>query len=312
MPLPIHCQEPDDQGYLPLGGFEKVAQTGYQYLKIGTGTRATGMGEAATTILGSADNIFWNPAGISHINKRAVHLGYITWFADISHFSFAAVWNFGKYGSIGLSLLSMDYNIIEGTAINGENNIGYDDTGNLNPQEYAIGLTYARRLTDQFSLGGTAKLCSQDLIAKSSQVLAFDFGTLYNIGWNDLTMGVTIQHFSREIRYIDDYFELPMVFRIGFSINFLDLVGIENKSHQLTLALEGSNPRDYSERVHIGIEYWFHDLIALRSGCKFNYDNEDLSFGATLKVADIQIGYAHSSYGPILGNVDRFSIHHEF
>jgi hypothetical protein len=311
-PVLLRGQESEDPEFLSVGGFEKVAQTGYQFLKIGIGTRAPGMGEAATTMLGGADNIFWNPAGISHIDKRAIHLGYITWFADISHLSFAAAWNLGKFGSVGLSLLSMDYGTIEGTAINGENNIGYDDTGNLDPQEYALGLTYARRLTDRFSMGGTAKLCSQDLIAKSSQVLAIDFGTLYNIGWNDLTMGMTIQHFSREIRYIEEYFELPMIFRIGFSIDFLSVMGMESSTHQVTFALEGANPRDYSERIHVGFEYWYQNLIALRAGYKFNYDNEDLSYGATMKLAGISLGYAHSAFGSILGVVDRFSIHYEF
>ncbi|MFC1620209.1 PorV/PorQ family protein [Candidatus Neomarinimicrobiota bacterium] len=311
-PLLLHCQESEDPGFLSVGGFEKVAQTGYQFLKIGIGTRAPGMGEAATTMQGGADNTFWNPAGIAHIDKRAIHLGYIIWFADISHLSFAAAWNLGKYGSVGLSLLSMDYGTIEGTAINGLNNIGYDDTGNLDPQEYAIGITYARRFTDRFSMGGTAKLCSQDLVAKSSQALALDFGTLYNIGWNDFTLGMTIQHFSREIRYIEEYFELPLIFRIGFSVDFISLFGMESSTHQATFAFEGANPRDYSERIHAGVEYWYQDLIALRAGYKFNYDNEDLSYGAAIKLAGISLGYAHSAFGSILGVVDRFSIHYEF
>ena len=307
--------------FVTIEGFEKVAQTGYQFLKIGVGTRATGMGDAATTISGDADNIFWNPAGIAEIDGSAIFFGYTTWFADIKYMAFSATRNIGKLGVFGLNVVSVDYPSIEGTIINGQNNIGYDDIGDINPVEYAVGISYARGFTDKFSLGGTAKYCSQVLVEEavapidttySTDVIAFDFGTLYNTGWNDLMIGMSLQHFAKELRYIEEYFNLPTIFRIGFSVDLLKLLNIESDLHQTTVHFEGANPLDYSERVHIGMEYWYRNMIALRAGYKFNYENEDFTYGTTLRLTGIDVGFAHSDLGSILGRVNRFSIHYEF
>jgi hypothetical protein len=39
------------------------------------------------------------------------------------------------------------------------------------------------------------------LIARKSSIIAFDTGTNYKTGWNDLKVAVSIQHFSTEIKY---------------------------------------------------------------------------------------------------------------
>jgi len=311
LPMVLFAQGSDAE-FVSVEGFQKVAQAGYQFLKISVGTRAPGMGDAATTISGDADNVFWNPAGIAAIDGNAIFFGYTAWFADIKHMAFSTTWDAGKLGVFGLNAVGMDYGTIEGTIINGQNNIGYDDIGNIAPIEYAVGISYARGFTDKFSLGGTAKYCAQDLVEKSSNVIAFDFGTLYNTGWKDLTIGMSLQHFAKKIRYVEEYFNLPMMFRIGIGADILKLLNIESDIHQATIIVEGANPLDYSERVHLGLEYWYHNIMAIRAGYKFNYDNEDFTFGATLRLTDIDVGFAHSNFGSILGQVNRFSIHYNF
>jgi hypothetical protein len=90
-------------------------------------------------------------------------------------------------------------------------------------------------------------------------------------------------------------------------MNLMSLMQIHNADHSLVWSLEGVNPRDYSERVHTGVEYWFKDFVALRGGYKFNYDFEGFSFGAGIKWMGIEIDYAYSDFGSILGSINRFS-----
>ena len=289
---------------------KKVAQTGYQFLKLGVGTQGPGMGGSAVTHDGDAIAIFWNPAGITTIGRAAVAFSSTNWIADMQAHAVAGVISLGQFGYLGISALTMDHGNIKGTAIS-NNNMGYDDTGLLEPAEYAIGLTYARRFTDRFGFGITAKYCEQDLIARNSNIIAYDVGTIYNTNWNNIKIGMSIQHFSKEIRYIDEFFELPLTFRIGLSGDVLSLAGLKSTEHQLIFAVEGVNPRDYSERVHVGLEYWYKQLVALRYGNKFNYDEESYSFGAGVKVKGIEIGYAYSMLG-IFDPVSRFSIRMTF
>jgi len=45
------------------------------------------------------------------------------------------------------------------------------------------------------------------------------------------------------------------------------------------------HPRDYTERIHMGAEFMFMDMVALRAGYKTNYDIESLSLGGGVKLA---------------------------
>jgi len=293
--------------YPTFKSVNKVAQAGYQFLKIGPSARYAGMGEAVVTLDGDASTVFTNPAGIAAVENRSFFAGYTTWFADMKYQAASAAVRVGNIGVFGLSAVYMDNGSILGTKIS-NNNIGYEDTGSLNVAEYAVGLSYGKKFTDRFQIGVTTKYCSQDLVAKKSAAVAFDIGTIYRMGWNDLRLAVSIQHFSKELKYIAEYFELPLIYRVGVSASALDMLGLSSKTHHLTVAVEGVNPRDYSERLHVGAEYWFSNLISLRGGYKFNYDVESFSFGAGLRLKIAEIDYAYSDFGGILGAISRFSI----
>jgi len=86
----------------------------------------------------------------------------------------------------------------------------------------------------------------------------------------------------------------------------------ENTVHSLTFAFDLSHPRDYSERLHFGLEYSYQDLVALRAGYKTNYDEEDIAFGAgilpnyTLGWVQLGLDYAFIPFG-VFGSVQTFS-----
>ncbi len=294
-------------GFPSFENVEKVAQTGYQFLKINPGARGAGMGDAYATLEGDASVVFWNPAGLSSLKNRSVFAGYTNWFADIKNEAFSAAMDFGGIGVFGISAVNMDYGVIQGTEIS-NSLLGYDDTGNLKVAEFAVGLSYAKRFSDKFGAGLTIKYCSQNLVARSSSVMAFDIGTNYNTEWNDLKIAVSIQNFAKEIRYVDEYFVLPLTYRVGFSVNALGLLNVPSNQQKLTLAVEGVNPRDYSERIHLGGEYTYNDMFTLRAGYKINYDVESISFGVGFKYSSAQIDYAYSDIGSNLGNVNRVSL----
>jgi hypothetical protein len=299
------------EGFPQFENVQKVAQSGYQFLKIGAWARAAGLGDAAVTLQGEAATIFINPAGLSYLENISVYAGYTDWFADLSQQVIAAGINLGPYGNVGISFLNMDYGDIQGTVIS-NSILGYDDLGNLNVTEMAMGLTYARRFSDNFGVGLTTKFCRQDLIERQSSVWAFDVGTIYDTHWNGVKIGVAIQHFSKSLKYIDENFELPLTFRVGFSADLLALTNIATSEHNLNFAFEGVNPRDYSERFHLGFEYWYDGMIALRSGYKFNYDIESFSLGIGFRFRMLQLDYSYSDVGALLGSVNRFSLNAQF
>jgi hypothetical protein len=52
--------------------------------------------------------------------------------------------------------------------------------------------------------------------------------------------------------------------------------------HRVVGSVEAVNTNDFSERLHLGAEYVYNDLFAVRGGYRINYAEGNLSLGAGL------------------------------
>jgi hypothetical protein len=311
----------------PIYAQQKLAQTGMKFLSVGTDPRATAIGEAMTAVEGYSSSMFYNPAGMAWTNNFVdFSLGKNNWIADIKHtFGSVAFSPFhGDWGVIGLTLHSVDYGEMQET-IRWDNEQGFLDIGTFKPTAFMIGIGYARALSDRFAVGGNVKYVTQSLgggtIAASSSdnlnkvdnttnVLAFDFGILYKTGFKSLNFGMTVRNFSREIRYQKESFQLPLIFRIGLSLDILDFFPVDKETHAFLLSADATHPRDYPEQINIGGEYVFMQTFALRGGYMLNNDEYGVTYGLGVHrlVGDFRLGidYSYVPFG-IFDGVHRFS-----
>ncbi|NOY57431.1 MAG: PorV/PorQ family protein [Calditrichaeota bacterium] len=300
-------------------GLKKLAQTGLQFLKVDVGARAAAMGGAFMMTGDDANAMFYNPAGIAFMqNNVDFFVTRTKWFADISYDAGGVVKNMGNWGSIGVSFITCDYGDFIGTRV-ATTEKGYVETGMLDIGAYAVGFTYAKSLTDKFTVGGQIKFAMQHLgenllengetIDNKVSGLAYDFGTVFYPGYKSLRLGMTVRNFSPQFKYQTTAFQLPLTFTIGFAMDVLDFMGEHQNS--LLIAFDAVHPRDYTERIHVGGEYWFMDMFAIRAGYKFNYDEESLTGGVGFKSnlggIDVKIGYSYSDFG-VFDAVNRISL----
>jgi len=295
-----------------------TAQSAMKFLSIGVGARAAGMGYSFVTNTDDISTIFWNPAGIANLSGTRAFLDVNNWISDIKQFSFAATQNLGEYGVVGLSFTVMDYGDIYGTAIElsaaSSGSFEYIETGLVKVTNYAVGLTYSRAISSQFSVGGQVKYAysglgtntvvlagGEETVDNTVSTPAFDVGTTFNTGFRDLTFSMSLRNFSREIRYprMTQGFYLPLVFALGFSIDAFKLIDPGNTVHSVVVTVTGLHPMDYLEKAMIGAEYSFNHQWFLRAGYMFNYSIESLTLGLGARVpfADaeyIQFDYAYS------------------
>ncbi len=297
---------------------KKLAQTGLQFLKVDVGARAAAMGGAFMMVGDDANAMFYNPGGIAFMqNDFDFFAARTEWIADIAYTAGGLVTNFGNWGNVGINLTTCDYGDFIGTRV-AETEKGFVETGMLDIGAYAVGVTYAKTLTNKFTVGGQIKYAAQhlgeNLLANGETIenkvsgLAYDFGTIFYPGFKSFRMGMSIRNFSPQFKYQNTAFELPLKFTIGFAMDVLDFIGEHNNS--LLIAFDAIHPRDYTERIHLGGEYLFMDMIALRAGYKFNYDEEGLTGGVGFKSnfggLDIKVDYSYSDFG-IFNAVNRFS-----
>lgn len=267
---------------------KKLAQTGLQFLKVDVGARAAAMGGSYTMVGDDATAMFYNPAGLGKTASRyEVFAAQTQWIADIKYSAAAAAISLQNLGSFGLSVITSDYGQVIGTRVAATEK-GFEETGDLDVGALAIGLTYARQLTDRFTVGGQLKYCFQRLgtniynvggIEYENKVagLAYDFGTIFYPGFKSMRIGMSVRNFSPQFKYRQESFQLPLTFLIGVAMDVMDFMG--EHDNPLLIAIDAIHPRDYSERIHMGAEYTLMNMISLRAGYKFNYDEESFSGG---------------------------------
>jgi hypothetical protein len=312
---------------------QKLAQTGMKFLSVSLDARASAMGEAFTSLQSDASAMFYNPAGMARIpNDVSIALGMTNFIADIKYFSGGIAFApfDGEYGVVGINVQAVNYGDLQAT-IRYDNDQGFLDAGTFSPNAFAVGLGYAKALTDKFSIGGNVKYVRQSLGTAitggvqvnngvptgrtsdaETNVLAFDFGVIYKTGFKSLDFGMDVRNFSREVKYVKDGFQLPLTFKIGISFNAVDLLeNVDKDMHSLLLSFDASHPRDYPEQVAIGAEYTFMKLLALRVGYQTPNDEKGINAGVGIKHSfsgfDFEVDYSYTDFG-VFNKVDQFSV----
>lgn len=302
---------------------DKLAQTGFKFLSVSTDARAAAMGDAITARDdGSAISLFYNPASMAYLpGSFSLAASQTQWIAEIDYNSAAVAYApmDGAWGVFGLSFVSVNYGDFIGT-VRADNEQGYEEfsdigLANPSPTAFAVGLGYARALTDRFSVGGHIRYAKQDLddaiqsrreggyntVENSMSTYTFDLGVLYRTGFRSLTFAMDVRNFSRELQYVEENFELPLTFRIGVAMDLLDLSSMDPNVHSLRVGIDAERPRDFAENLKIGGEYVFMNTLALRAGYTFPTDEQGVSLGAGLQQNFSGIGfgadYAYTTFG---------------
>lgn len=322
--------------FIPVAsGQQKLAQTGFDFLSVGTDARATAMGEAFTTMQGSSTALFYNPAGLAAItNFMDISTNQLKWIADIKYLSGAVAFapDGGRYGVVGISMMNINYGQFKFTQV-AQNDQGYVDLdGYPMPKAYVFGIGYGKELSNQFSVGGQAKYAYQslgkslvpiytqrttggkvvtdttyDLRDYAVGTIAFDFGTIYKTGLKSLAFGVSINNFSREIRYERESFQLPLSFKIGISMNVMDLVPDLAEDHSLYVSVDAVHPRSFAEFLNIGGEYVFAKTVSLRAGYITHHTEYGFTAGIGVQKFGVGIDYSFMPH-KIFSDVQRFSV----
>ncbi len=308
-----------------LGG-QRAGISAFQFLKIGVGARAVAMGESFIAVANDASALFWNPAGLVELSQNQVIASHTAYVADISHEFFGITYTLGESDAVGLSFASLHMEDMEITTETQPFGTGrFFSFGDI-----AIGATYAKKMTEQFSFGATIRYVQETLDVLKMRSVMIDLGTLYWTGLGSTRFAVTISNFGADAKpkgsvrlangaAVDDFqsFSLPTIFKLGIAME-----AWEDENSRLTTSLQLNHPNDNSEHFRLGMEYAFQNTFFLRGGLKrtigqklFGRDEtspEDFTLGAGFAVnlsnlSRVSADYAFARFGE-LGSIHRFSV----
>jgi hypothetical protein len=308
LPRPAMAQD-DGEPTLEQGeDFNKGGRTAFQFLKIGVGARQAALGEASVALVRDVSAAFWNPGGIAGIERYEASLTYTRWLADMNYGAAAIGARVEGIGTFAVSVAALDYGDIPEAVVG----TGATDprTGNtFSGSDFMAGLSYAREFTDRLAIGLGVKYLHENLWEERASTVAFDVGTNYEVGYRGLRLAMSAQNLGGSVSWRadsltdrQDGYDLPLVFRVGVSASLAgpDAFVQMDGPHRVVAAVEAINTNDFSERLHLGLEYTFSDLFALRGGYRLNYAEGNWSVGAGLTptVGDLRlrVDYAYVGY----------------
>jgi hypothetical protein len=310
---------------IPNLGGQRVGISALQFLKLGVGARAAGLGEAFVSIANDASALYWNPSGIVQFPSHQVLVAHMEYVADIQHDFLGVVYHLDDQNALGASFTSLHMQDMEITTETQPMGTGrYYTFGDV-----AFGLTYARKMTDQFSAGVTVRYVEETLDVLKIRAVVFDIGTVYWTGLGTARFAVAISNFGSDVSPqgtvpgIDggttsafQSFSVPTVFRLGIAMD-----PIETDDHRLTTTIQLNHPNDNAENVRVGIEYAWSNTFFLRAGLKSTIgqpllsadatSDEGMAAGAGLRAAvgsmSVSVDYAYTDFQR-LGSVHRISL----
>jgi hypothetical protein len=305
----------------------KLAQSGCDFLSVISDAKAAGMAGAVNSLEMGSGSLFFNPACMAEMSGRAEAMASLnSWIAEIKHMQIALAVNLGSLGVVGVTVQNVNYGEFLLTRVdpNANSNSGYIDMGSVSLQAYSAGIGYAKQLSDQFSVGGHVKYVHQDLgsgivpvslimtdSGKTTQSykinpIAFDFGTLFKTGLKSLAFGMSVRQFSGQSKYIQEGFQLPLVFTLGVSMDMTDFMDDTKHNHSLIVSVDATHDRSYPEQLLVGMNYTFMKMLSLRAGYISNADLEKFSYGFGVSQFGLNLDYAYTPYG-VFGSVQRIT-----
>tara|TARA_B100000900_G_scaffold107513_1_gene89471 strand:+ start:311 stop:1501 length:1191 start_codon:yes stop_codon:yes gene_type:complete len=209
--------------------------TAVPFLLISPDSRAGGMGDVGVATTPDANSMHWNPAKFSFIDEdMGFAVSYVPWLRelvpDINLSYISGYKKLNKNDVLAMELRYFTLGDITFTDIVGNN------LGQYKPNEFAIGSSYSRKLSDQFSLAISGRYIYSNLTGGQSaggiatnagQSIAADVAGYYvkdiRIAKKDaeLAFGANISNIGNKISYTEtstrDF--IPINLRLGAAVN---------------------------------------------------------------------------------------------
>ncbi len=290
-----------------------------EFLRIGAGARALGMGSAFAGLADDGTAAFWNPAGLASLPDRQVNAMHAEQFGSIVQYDFISyampVGGPGKpRQGLAVSLLRLGVSDIPDTRgleildQNGNGVFDYPEDRLLvdesrfvfdSDNDIAVLLSYAREVRRGLSLGGTFKVVRQWLgDSLRSNGFGADLGVLW-VGPGGWSVGAILRDATTtQILWNTgtSEFVAPSL-RVGTAKSR----SFRGRRHVVTGALDvqvGFSDEQLASQAHLGgvtfefhpgIEYWLERKLALRAGL----EARNFSAGAGVRIRKFGLDYAY-------------------
>ncbi|MDH4222379.1 MAG: PorV/PorQ family protein [candidate division Zixibacteria bacterium] len=278
-----------------------------EFLNLGVGGRALGLGSAYVAISDDATAVYWNPAGISKLPSQELVFMHAETFGSLLNHDFLSwvmpLQNRLQNYAFGVSLMRLGGGDIKVTELPDPNSpISSSNRPYIKKEaghaDYLLTFSFAKEKSNKLSFGGNAKLIYRHIVDNSAFGLGIDLGLLYTpTGY--LSIGANLKDAVSTLLSYDNGSKETIApsLRSGFALNkgyrdfnFLFVTEAEFNFEGRKYAAQYWQG-DISLDMHYGWEAEYLERIAARIG----FDRGDFSAGGGLnfKKFSLDLAFLH-------------------
>ena len=265
------------------GNEQRSGQAGATELLINPWARSSGWGGINTASVQGLEATFMNVAGLAGTVNTELVFSSTSWLFDMQVNAFGFSKSLADDAVIGLAITSIGFGDIDITTTEAPEGTGTTYA----PTMMNIGLSYAKKFTDNISGGATVRMISESTPDMKASAISLDAGIQYVAGSDrQIKFGVSLKNvgpkmkyegdgngvrltnteahgaeYSQSFEFKSDAFELPSSLNIGGSYDFTI-----DQDNRITVAGNFTSNSFTKDQYGIGFEYAYQSYFMLRSG----------------------------------------------
>jgi hypothetical protein len=294
-----------------------------EFLSLGVGARALGMGGAFVGIADDVTACFWNPAGLSQLSQRELSLMHAETFGSLLNQDFVAVgfplgtqdrssalaFSLQRLGGGGVKITDLQKS---GQPISDSNLVVL--LREESHADYALWVSYSQQVRPGLYGGANLKVIYRDLVSTTAYGVGADLAVLVK-PYPFLTLGANLQDLTSSVLFYDNGTTetINPTTKLGAAISHpvgdfaVSLAGDADLRYENRKSAAQYWMGELSADMHYGAEVWYRGWLAGRLG----YDQGNLTAGAGLWINQFGLDAAFLSHEE-LDNTYRVSLQVRF
>jgi len=280
---------------------DNAGKSGFVFLKIPAATTLSAMANTGEMHQNSALGILHHPAAFDWTRGKYIASSHTSWLADTALYNIAYR-NVMFDKSWGLALKYVDHGEYEKRTDNGTL-IGF-----YYPLDLNFAVNYAQKISPDIHVGVNLNWIYEKIDSSSAMGFSADLGAVYRTPLQHTNIDIVAKNIGFSTKMDKEDIDLPFTIEGGFTSGYEF-----SEDFGVFPAFKLVYMNDHDDILPaVGVDFRIMEILDVKVGYKFAYNEEDLSAGAGVKYQRFNVDYAFINFNNDLDKVHMFGVGYRF